>query len=347
MTPRVATVLSARPWEAALVAAARDTAAVRLVLRAYQPDDIERQRSDIDVVVAGGETSWVTPAQIAAWRRSGLRVVGMHPPGDEPSRSLLEAGGAHELVTDDTPAEAVLQLIRFLRPTTAGEAAPKIGKVVAITGPRGAPGRTEVALALGWLWSRHHPTVLIDVDVEAPSLAVRLGCPPRPDLTDLADRVRETGELSGDAVQRVGKLAVVAGSHRPGEPELRAALVEDVVEAGATGFDLTLLDLGPARSDERLVKRADHAVLVCDASAVGLVRAARAAAEWAGPPPALILNRVAHRDRREALVAARRATGLDPVALIPERPSVRVAARAARPPDRALLRALRRMGAPV
>ncbi len=347
MTPRVATVLSARPWEAALVAAARDTASVRLVLRAYQPDDIERQRSEIDVVVAGAETSWVTPAQIASWRRAGLRVVGVHPQGDEPARSLLEAGGAHELVPDDAPPQATLQLIRFLRPAAAGDAPPPTGKVVAVTGPRGAPGRTEVALALGWLWSRDHPTVLVDVDVEAPALAVRLGCPPRPDLTDLADRVRETGRLAGDAVQRVGKLAVVVGSHRPGEPELRSALVEDVVEAGATSFALSVLDAGPARGDDRLVKRADHAVLVCEAGAVGLVRAARAAAEWSGPPPALVLNRVERRDRKDAIVAARRATGLDPVAVIPERPATRAAARAARPPDRGLLRAVRRLKAPV
>ncbi len=346
MTPRVATVLSARPWEAALVAAARDTASVRLVLRAFQPDDIERQRSDIDVVVAGAETSWVTPAQVASWRRSGLRVVGVHPAGDEPSRSLLEAGGAHELVPDDTPPEAILQLVRFLRPAATGDEPAPAGKVVAVTGPRGAPGRTEVALALGWLWSRNHPTLLLDVDVEAPALAIRLGCPPRPDLTDVADRVRETGRLGGKAIQRIGRLSIVVGSHRPGEPALRSVLVEDVVEAGTAAYALSVLDVGPARGDDRLVKRADHAVLVCDAGAVGLVRAARAAAEWSGPPPALILNRVERRHRKDAIVAARRATGLDPVSVIPERPAVRYAARAARPPERGMLRALRRLKAP-
>ncbi|MCH8949176.1 MAG: hypothetical protein IIB87_02225 [Chloroflexi bacterium] len=54
MTIRVATVLSAREWEPGLVAHARDTAALRIVLRAYQPSDIETRAEDIDVVVAGG-----------------------------------------------------------------------------------------------------------------------------------------------------------------------------------------------------------------------------------------------------------------------------------------------------
>ncbi len=347
MTPRVATVLSARPWEAALVAAARESAAVRLVLRAFQPDDVARQRADIDVVVAGAETSWVTPAQVAAWRRSGLRVVGVHPAGDEPARSLLEAGGAHEILADDAPPDAVLQLIRFLQPGVPSAAGDEAGKVVAVTGGRGAPGRTEVALALAYLWARRHPTLLVDLDVAAPALAVRLGRPPRPDLTDAADRVRASGQLAADSIHRVGDLAVVVGSHRPGESQLRTTLAEDVVEAAAADYDVVVIDLGPAGGDDRLLKRADHAVLVCDASAVGLVRAARAAAEWAGPPPALVLNRVRRREKAEVIAAARQWTGLEPVAAIPDAPRVREAAGAARRPARPLLRALARLGVPT
>ena len=57
MTPRIATVLSAREWESAVVAMARETATVRLVLRAYQPDDVSRRIDEIDVVIAGAETA--------------------------------------------------------------------------------------------------------------------------------------------------------------------------------------------------------------------------------------------------------------------------------------------------
>ena len=55
MTPRVATVLSARDWESGLVALARDTAEVRLVLRAYRPEEVEEEAHRLDVVVAGAK----------------------------------------------------------------------------------------------------------------------------------------------------------------------------------------------------------------------------------------------------------------------------------------------------
>ena len=54
--PMVATVLSARPWEARLVAMARAAGSIRVVGRLYQPEDFERLRQ-VDVLVVGAETS--------------------------------------------------------------------------------------------------------------------------------------------------------------------------------------------------------------------------------------------------------------------------------------------------
>ena len=347
MIPRIATVLSARPWEPGLIALARETAAVRPVLRAYRPEEVTERAAEIDVVVAGAETTWVTPALIASWRRSGLAVVGLYPAGDAPARRLLETGGADEVLADDTPPSALIQLIRLL-PIGAQAPAPQPkGQMVAVTGARGAPGRSEVALALAWRWARSRPTILIDLDLDAPNLAVRLGLPPRPDVTDAADTVRETGVIPDRAVQRVGALAVVVGSHRPGEPPLRESLAEDVVEAATATFDLVVADLGPARPDDRLLKRAHHAVLVVEGSASGVVRAARVTAEWSGPPPLLVINRVTDPGRGDLLVAARRWTGLEPAAWVPHHPRVLAAARAARPPHRRMLRPLRRVEVPT
>jgi hypothetical protein len=50
-------VLSARDWEPNLVAQARETASIRIVLRAFQPKDIESHAGEIDVVVASGDVS--------------------------------------------------------------------------------------------------------------------------------------------------------------------------------------------------------------------------------------------------------------------------------------------------
>lgn len=340
MTLRVATVLSAREWEPTLVSQARESAAVRIVLRAYQPREIEERADEIDVVVAGAEVAWVTPNQIAGWRRVGLGVVGIYPTGDRPAESLLLDAGADEVLADETPTEAIVQAIRFLAPTADRPASAPAGQTIAVVGPRGAPGCTEIALSLAWNLSSSAQTLLIDLDLSAPALAIRLGLPPRPDLTDAADGVRSTGLIPPETLQKSGPVRIIVGSHRVGEPPLRSAMVEDVIDAAASSFERVVLDLGAATPDEHLLKRADHAVLAVDGSAVGVVRGARLVAEWAGPPPALVLNRVAPSDRSQVVDAARKWTGLEPAAVLPSRPRIRSAALGAGPPDRKLRRML-------
>ena len=340
MTLRVATVLSAREWEAALVSRARSTAAARIVLRAYQPREIEERVDEIDVVVAGAEVPWITPNQISGWRRIGLGVVAIYPQGDRPAESLLLDAGADEVLPDDTPMDALLQAIRFLAPAIGRLEEVAAGQTIAVVGPRGAPGCTEIALTLAWNFAASTDTVLIDLDLTAPALAIRLGLPPRPDVTDAADGVRSSGVIPAAAIQRFDRLHVIVGSHRIGEPPLRPAMVEDVVDAAAAVYETIILDLGVAVPDDPLLKRADHAILAIDGSAVGVVRGARLVAEWAGPPPALIVNRVDQSDRSQIIDAAKKWTGLEPLAVLPPRPRIRAASLGAKPPDRKLRRML-------
>ncbi|MFH1331548.1 MAG: hypothetical protein ABIJ48_13005 [Actinomycetota bacterium] len=343
MTPRVATVLSARDWESGLVVQAKETAEVRLVLRAFRPEEVEEEAHRLDVVVAGAETTWVTPARIAAWRRRGLRVVGIFPCGDGPARQRLMAGGADEVLPDDTPAGDVVRTIRLLRPAAAVTAAASAARVTVVTGPPGAPGRTEVALALAWQWASRRRTLLLDLDPQAPALAVRLGRRPRPDLIDAAEAVHETGTRPPRAIVECGPLGLIVGSTRRGEAALPPHLVADVAAAAGSLAESVVLDAGARRGDDPLVKGADLAVLVAEASPLGLVRAARLTADWAGPRPWLVLNRVHRPQAAEMVAAARRWTGLEPAALVPWRAAITAASRAARPPARPLCRALRRL----
>ena len=291
MTIRVATVLSAREWEPGLVAHARDTAALRVVLRAYQPSDIEARASEIDVVVAGGEVAWVTPRQVATWRRLGFGVIGVHPMGDAPAAQMFELGGASEVVPDSIEVSALVQAIRFVAPAADQVVTEDRGTVTAITGSRGAPGCTEVALAYALVAARSESTVLIDADLSAPALAIRLGVPPRPDLTDAADGVREDGRIASECLHQVGALAVVTGSHRPGETRLRDTLVTGVVDAAKAQFERVILDIGADYDRNSLIEEADSVLLVVDASAIGVVRAAQITSQWLGPQPTLVLNR--------------------------------------------------------
>lgn len=345
MSVRVATVLSAREWEPNLVAHARDSASVRIVVRAYQPQDIDRHADDLDVVVVGGEVSWATPAHVASWKRHGLGVIGVIPKGDAPAGRVLESGGADEIVPDTIDPSALVQAIRFVAPSASQQTAEApASRMTAVVGPRGAPGCTEVAIAYALARSSNVSCLLLDLDLDAPSVAVRLGLAPRPDLTDAADAVRMVGELGSSCVQEIDGLDVITGSHRPSEPPLKGALVEGVMRASRSGWSEVVADVGASRHGMAVVAEADEAILVVNASPVGIVRAAQLVASWSGPAPALVLNRVQQGTRSDVIDAARRWTGLEPAVVLPDRRQVNVASSAGKAPERRFARAVGQLG---
>jgi Flp pilus assembly CpaE family ATPase len=339
VTPRVATVLSAREWESRLVAHARDTAAFRLVLRAYRPTDVETRTADLDLVVAGAETPWVTPARISAWRRAGLRVIGIHPTGDAPARARLASAGADDILSDDTPAEAIARAVRLLDPPADRATAPTRGRVVGIVGARGAPGRTEIAVAVARALASSHRTLLVDLDLDAPSIAIRLGLAPRPDVVDASDEVHTSGALDDAALHRWEGVSVLVASHRP--VRIRPEAADDLLTAAAIGFERVVVDSGIVPEPPA----ADDIVLVAEGTPLGIVRAAHLVSTWTGPTPTLVLNRVPREEAGDVVLAARRWTGLEPEAVILEDPRIRDRARRAELPSRTLARMVDRIGA--
>ena len=336
---RVATVLSAREWEARLVAAARDSAAVRLVLRAYMPDEVTRQAAAIDVVVAGAETPWVTPTRVAAWRRLGIRVVGVRAPGDKPAAERLGAGGADLILDDNLEAEQLVREIRLLDSLAVDQATQR-GHIIAVTGSRGGPGRTEIALAVAWVASGRGETVLVDADLHGPSIAVRLGLPPRPDLVDFVDAALDHGRGAGTKPQAIGRLRVVPGALRPGgvRPESAADVIEALALTGTV-----VVDTGPWMDATTIVQSADSVVFVVEASPIGIVRASRIVDLWEGPPPTLVLNKVPRSRQEDMVMALRKWSGLEPRAVVPLRKAIRNASTRGSAPHRSLVRAVHRL----
>ena len=334
MTLRVATVLSAREWEARLVSAARSSASVRLVLRAFLPSEVSDRAEELDVVVVGSETPWATPARLASWHRIGIRVVGIHPAGDRPAATRLASSQADLVLPDDLPVEVILREIRFLEPAADRDVA--TARLFAVTGGHGAPGRTEIALGIAWLLAGREPTVLVDADLAAPAIAVRLGMAPRPDLADAVDGVHADGVVPRTCLHVMGRLGVIPGAHRPGDPQLRAEPVFDVIDA-ARSRGCVVVDTGAWPDGVEIVKAATDAIVVIDGSPVGIVRAAGVVAEWTGPPPLVVVNRVPRAQREDVRTAVRRWTGLEPVVLIPPISRVPATARTGDAPARRLL----------
>jgi Flp pilus assembly CpaE family ATPase len=121
-------------------------------------------------------------------------------------------------------------------------------------------------------------------------------------------------------------------------------MIAGVVGAAASQFDNVVLDTGALISGSVLIEESDSVLLVVDASAIGVVRAAQITSRWMGPQPTLILNRVDPRGRSQVIEAARRWTGLEPAAVVPERRQVRRITAAARMPDRRFTNALSAVG---
>jgi len=345
MSVRVATVLSAREWEPALVAHAHETAAVRIVLRAFQPSDIESRAAEIDVVVAGGEVAWVTERQISIWKRLGLGVVGVFPSGDRPSREVLERGGADEVVPDAIDALPLIQAIRFVAPRARVEHVETLGDLTVVVGARGAPWCTEIALAYATTRADRRDVALIDLDLFAPAIAVRLGLAPRPDIADAADSVRSVGVLDPSSLRRYLGISVITGSHRPGQPGISPTMVRGLIDALRADNDEVIADMGVIEAGNEIVADADRAIIVVEGSALGIVRAAQLTSRWIGPTPYLVVNRVHNGDAAGVVDAVRTWTGLEPVAVIPDHRRVHAARTSARPPDRRLTRALVGVGA--
>lgn len=334
MIPRIATVLSAREWEAALVQSAHDTARVRLVARMYQPDDVYDIETEIDAIVVGAETPWLSASIVRSWTARGIVVVGIHAANDPVAPGQLASMGVDIVMKDTEEPEVVLHRLRLALPETT-TAATTTAQITVVTGPRGAPGITEVALGAATISAKHRNTILVDADATDPVLAVRLNLSPEPTIEDALDAIHADGDISS-CVQRFGGIGVIVGA---ASEEYITDSATSLLEAVAVITEHVIVDAGP-NPIAAITKRADNAIVVCEASAVGIVRVAKFIAAWSGPQPTIVLNRVPRRDKDQLTDAVRRWTGLAPTATVADNPAIRYAARHARPPHRSLLKAL-------
>jgi MinD-like ATPase involved in chromosome partitioning or flagellar assembly len=191
------------------------------------------------------------------------------------------------------------------------------GRILAVWGPAGAPGRTTVAVSLASVLARRGlRTILVDADPYGGSVAQHLG------VLDEVSGLLSAARLSADGglearfgtVQRAvdDRLSVITGLPR-GERwvEARPGVVEHLLEVARaqghvvvdTGFSLEddpAGDLGgrPGRNQLTLgaLDIADEVVVIGSADPVGLSRLARGLVDLrerrAGAPIRVVVNRM-------------------------------------------------------
>jgi MinD-like ATPase involved in chromosome partitioning or flagellar assembly len=195
------------------------------------------------------------------------------------------------------------------------------GRVLAVWGPTGAPGRTTVAVGLASEIARTGREVLLaDVDAYGGAVAQHLGVLDEVSGLLAAARAANTGQLDaerlGSLARTVGdRLRVLTGLPRPDRwQEVRSVAFADLLDQAALLAPYVVLDLGfslesdpvdpygsaaPQRNEMTLASlaRANEVLVVGSADPVGLSRLARGLVELRALLPGVRARVVVNRTR--------------------------------------------------
>lgn len=319
-------------WESKALAALTAHPGVVVLKRCVDVDDLLATASagQAQVAVLGAELTGLDASVVADLHGHGVRVLAVAADADVASTRAGHLGLDGVLGEDwvDVVADVVTGLTSDAPPTVSAAPADGAaelatadggpsGRVVAVWGPAGAPGRTTIAVALAAeLARRRLTTLLLDADPYGGAVAQHLGVLDEVSGLLSAARLVAGGTLAErfPTVQRrlSDRLRLVTGLPRPDRwTEVRPGALGEIVDAARrdaqvvidTGFSLEhdpAADFGarPQRNGLTLeaLEVADDIVVVGSADPVGLARLARAISDahdsLAGPRLRLVVNRM-------------------------------------------------------
>jgi Mrp family chromosome partitioning ATPase len=361
MALQVFTAVTGAAWESELVGALdRADHGVTVVRRCVDVSELlsVAATGTGQAVLLSAELRRLDGDAVARLEAAGVAVVGLVEPGDERAADRLRQLGVHRVLPADAEPEAIAAA---LREAVAGVAAPGRdvadpraalpalgalvepeerpsgrGRVVAVWGPTGAPGRTTVAVGIADEAARLGvSTLLVDADVYGGVIAQMLGLlDESPGLAGAA-RLAGSGTLSGAALVRLAwsvrpHLRVLTGLARADRwPELRPRAVTAVLDEARRLADLTVVDCSFSLEDDEelsfdttaprrngatlaVLEEADIVLCVSGADPVALQRSIRALGELRevlpDVEPELVVNQVRRGpvpgDPREEIAAA-------------------------------------------
>jgi MinD-like ATPase involved in chromosome partitioning or flagellar assembly len=301
---------------------------------------------------------------------AGVAVVGVVATASDTAADALRRIGVESVVTAAAGAEALDEAIaaaavrgtdgdtgsrsrspeqQSRHPEPAGDGS--TGRIVAVWGPTGAPGRTVVALGLGaTIADLGAETLVVDADVYGGSVAQYTGVLDETSGLLAATRAANSGALdpaalAGRCLRLTPRLRVLTGLPRADRwVEAKAVLVRAVLDSACRIADHVVVDCGfslevdeevmydtraPRRNGAtiEILNRADTVVVVGAADPVGLSRLIRAVGELAetvpGAQPLVVVNRL--RDSigwsTDGIASIlQRTAGVRPVAFLPDDP---------------------------
>lgn len=234
----------------------------------------------------------------------GTRLVALI--GSDAERRHAAAVGLYEVVESAAPwpqIEAALAGVPEGMPARRAEGTGERGRVIAVWGPAGSPGRTTLAINIAAeIAAGGYSVALADVDTHSGSVAPALGLLDEAPGFAAACRLAGADGLTRSELERIGQrylsshgsFWVLTGIGRPSRwPELSAERVVATVRQCRSWVDYTVLDTGfSLENDEEIssdlfaprrnaatisaLREADQVIAVGSADPVGLSRFLRA-----------------------------------------------------------------------
>jgi Mrp family chromosome partitioning ATPase len=345
MALQVFTAVTGAAWESELVGALdRADHGVTVVRRCVDVSEL------LSVAATGTGQAALLSAElrrldgdaVARLEAAGVAVVGLVEPGDERAADRLRQLGVHRVLPADAEPEAIAAALREAvasagapgrdvadpraalpalgAPVTPEDRPEGRGRVVAVWGPTGAPGRTTVAVGIADEAARLGvSSLLVDADVYGGVVAQMLGLlDESPGLAGAA-RLAGSGTLDGAGLVRLAwsvrpHLRVLTGLARADRwPELRPRAVAAVLEEARRLAELTVVDCSFSLEDDEelsfdtaaprrngatlaVLEQADVVLCVSGADPVALQRSIRALGELREVlpevEPELVVNQV-------------------------------------------------------
>jgi MinD-like ATPase involved in chromosome partitioning or flagellar assembly len=377
MTVAVVTAGLATDWEAGLVEAfAGDGHGVHVVRRCVELSELLAAAATgiaraalVSSDLRGLDRDALTRCAVA-----GMAVVAVSTDAPEDLRRLRSLGIVHVVAPGDPPEQVADALARAASVTpqlatydvadplsalpapTVPAAAETLaavgdGRLVAVWGPTGAPGRTSVAVGVAAeLAELGVPTLLVDADAYGGVVAQMLGLLDEAPGLAAACRLANNGMLDSEALTALTlrvrpRLQVLTGIARADRwPELRASSMETTLSVTRELAQIVVIDCGfcleqdeelsfdtaaPRRNGATLTALAcaDTVLAVAAADPIGLQRFVRGVGELLDAVPTVVPVTVVNRVRdavvgggdaeREITAALDRFAGLSGVRFVP------------------------------
>jgi len=316
------------PYEDALVSAlGRAPSGLAVVRRCVDLADLlaAAQAGTARAALVDGGLRRLDAAALSVLAQAGVVPVGLFPDGDDDAERRLRQLGVGSLasiptgavgspavlaaavaaalargsVSAETADPVIAERAPAERPPTSETGRADPGRLVAVWGPTGAPGRTTVAVALADELARlGESTLLADADTYGAAVAQVLGLLDEAPGLATACRAANAGTLDVPALARTARsvgphLRVLTGLPRPDRwPELRPGALSTVWRLARRLVGWTVVDCGfGLEQDEELaydtaaprrngstvatLGEADVVVLVGSADPVGMQRLIR------------------------------------------------------------------------